>query len=797
MSFLFFLSGFSSLVYQVLWARRLSLFFGSDVYAVSICLSVFMGGLSLGSVIVNKKMDQFRNPLRIYGLIEMTVGIYALLFNPFLHLFTPMLKAAYQNTFESAPIVYQSIRVLTASITLLFPTTLMGMTFPLMMKSFVRNESEIGRRAGSFYAVNTFGALLGVLVSAFILMPAYGSDMTNWIAVAMNVLIGTAALSVSVDAEMQKTESLSNRKNRAAGTAPKITPLILGIGISGMAALALEVVWTRFLTLSFSSTVYAFAVMLATFLFGIFWGSGQISKRIDLRTRLIRDFGLLECWLGAGVALLGLSAFFIPSLLGKFIRIFFPLFHGNFGIAATAAEVLVSSAFIFVPTLLLGAAFPIAVKAVASDPGDAGPASARIYASNTAGAILGALLAGFILIPNLGCRMSFLVIAVTFLLNGFWLLSLEGFKRSAIFPSGFSLLAAAGVLLLPPQTIMNYNIQLFHARPAVLYHGEGVSHTIDLVRANKTVTMLVDGNIEADTSAVQRKHFILKAHLPLLLHPAPRDVAVVGLGLGITLAATERNPSVQSINVIEISPEMVEAHKYYNEEILKNPKVSLTLDDARNYFAMSDRTFDMITADPIHPRITGVGYLYTREYYELIKNRLKPGGVVCQWMPMYNISKNSFDAALRTFAAVFPNSSFWYVRGHGLLIGTLSPFKIDYQNLKRRIAEKPVAVDLASIGIYNVNDFLSYLLLGPEQVDRYLHDTPNRIQNTDDNAYLEYRTPFEFLQNTKSIVRGLLPNAGYDPDIILGASKNDREALYRAWHERKLNLMPELDEPLQ
>ena len=235
-----------------------------------------------------------------------------------------------------------------------------------------------------------------------------------------------------------------------------------------------------------------------------------------------------------------------------------------------------------------------------------------------------------------------------------------------------------------PQQIVTNLVYASWIPRQVIYHGEGVAHNVDIFKSGDITTMTINGGGEADNSYPARRQFLLKAHLPLLLHPDPKDVAVVGLGLGITLSATNRNPKVQNIEVIELTREMVEAQRYVEDisgGVLRSSKVHLRIDDGRNFMAMSDRSFDMITADPIHPRNTGVGYLYTQEYYESIKRRLRPQGVVCQWMPMYEMSKRSFDVAFRTFVSVFPNASFWLVGQNGLFVATAAPFRIDYGDL--------------------------------------------------------------------------------------------------------------------
>ncbi len=799
---LFFFSGFSALIYQVTWARHLSLFFGSDVYSAAITLSAFMGGLSLGSYIAEKVVDRLEGHLKYYGCIELAIGIYALCFHWFLYAFTPQLREIYQSSFERAPLIYQSARVLVAALVLLPPTTLMGATLPLVVKTFVRSNSEMGRFGGYFYSTNTMGALAGVVVSAFILIPYLGIGATTWIAAAINGVVGMTVIIAS----NVKVEEEAEAGNAAPGAGPAFRynagyakRAVVAIGLSGLAALALEVVWTRILTLSFSATAYSLSVMLVCFLFGIYLGSKLVSVRVDSLPNPLRDFGVIETWLGGSVALLGVVAYVVPPLFGKLVWTMANL-HIDFGFASNIAEFLVAGIFIMGPTMMLGATFPIAVKICTPDARRAGYGTGRVYASNTAGAILGALVAGFVLIPAMGSYKSLLVIAALFFANGLMLLRPAAALGAATYPGALLILASLGTILLPRETVINYN-QQSNTKPQVIYHGEGISHSVDIVRAaNNDVIMMVDGNIEADTSYIQRRHFILKADLPLLLHPHPEQVAVVGLGLGITLAATARNPDVKSIQVIELSREMVKAHQYLKEVddgVLNNPKVSVRIDDGRNFFAMTDRTFDMITADPIHPRITGVGYLYTLEYYWSIQKRLKPGGVVCQWMPMYNISKRSFDVAFRTFATVFENASFWYVRGHGLFVATQGPFKIDFADLSRRISQHPVSDDMASIGIHNAAEFTAHLLMGPRQIREYLASNWDDTLNTDSNAYLEYHTPSEFLDPTKDIVKMLVDYAGFDPDIIYNATPEDRAKINAAWAQRRAQILPELDEPLR
>ena len=810
---LFFFSGFASLVYQVIWMRHLALFFGSDVYSTTISLSVFMGGLSLGSYAAENIVDRLKKTLFYYGIIEIIVGVYAFFFSDLLLSFKPFLKEIYQQNYFSSPEIYQISRIIAATIVLIFPTALMGFTLPLVIKGFVKTNSEMGRYAGLFYSINTFGGLTGILISAFFLLPIFGILTTTKIVVIINIVIGFCALLFSqwslfdhLPKVLKKSRELI--KEETCSYKPRLARLtLIAIFFSGMGALSLEVILTRVLSLSFSTTVYSFPIMLSCFLFGIFYGSNMASKTIDFHTDPVRYLALLQVTIGLSVMILGLLTYLVPSLFGRFLWAITSISHNNFEAASIASKFIVSSLLIVFPAILIGATFPTAVKICTPNAKKMGLGTGRVYAVNTAGAIFGSLFAGFVLIPNIGSRNSLPVVAVIFIAIGLFLLYHLGnknlsspTKRKAGVITGMALVIGIGLFFFPQQTVMNYNLQT-QTQPELIYHGEGTGHSIDIVRGQKDVMiMMVDGNIEADTSFTQRRHFILKGHLPLLLHPNPSDVAVVGLGLGITLAATERNSKTKSISLIELSPELVNAHQYLKnitDGILQKKKVLLRIDDGRNFFSMINQKFDMITADPIHPRISGVGFLFTEEYYREIKSRLKKGGIVCQWMPMYSISKKSFDIAFHTFAKTFKHPSFWYVRGHGLFVASEDNFHIDYSDIRAQFNSSIIGNDLASIKIHDENEFLAHLLMGPNQIKAYLNQLEDTTINTDDNAYLEYQTPSEFMKKTEDIVSGLIPWAGYDSDILQNISKEERRKVKEAWKNRVEQLLPELDESLK
>ena len=785
----------------------MSLFFGSDVYAAAITLSVFMGGLSLGSWLAARWGDRLLQPLRLYGVCEIIIGLYALAFPLLLGLFETSYQDVYRDFFETSPERYHGFRFIFAFIILLVPTVFMGATLPIIVRQFAYKIHMLGLRVGQFYSINTMGAIGGTLAAGFVLLPNFGVSNTVTLAVAINLAIGIAAILMSAGLALEKASHDNGQLLRDTETSRTQRVVLSVMALSGFAALALEVVWMRILIQSFSATVYAFTIMLACFLVGIFYGSHKASKIVDGHDHPLRLLLTLEVWLAGSVAILAVVAFIIPGFFGNLIWGLTAITGGKFGTASIIAQFGVSIPLIIVPTLLLGATFPVAVKAFTYEVERRAHGTGAVYSANTAGGVFGALAGGFILLPTFGTIGSLIIIASLFAVAGILILffrrdigaiTIRTPKVAVALVLAF--VASLAALSLPSQTVVNFNLQQ-STTPDIIFHGEGVTQTVDIVRSKRNHTiMMINGNIEADTTYIQRRHFILKGHLPLLLHPDPKDVAVVGLGLGITLGASERHPTVDNIRLVELSPEMVRAHAYIRDvtgNLLDSRKINLRIDDGRNFMAMSDESFDMITADPIHPRITGVGYLYTREYYEDIKKRLRPGGVVTQWMPMYRISRKSFDIAFRTFASVFPNASFWYVRGHGLFVATVDDFRVDFKMVQERFSDPAVRKDLASIDIQSPENMFGHLLMDAEHINKYLSRNNETAINTDDNAYLEYFTPFEFIERTNSIVTELLPFAGWDMDkLLFNAPRSSLAEIKKSFKNRLDRILPELSEPI-
>jgi len=801
---LFFLSGSASLVYQVLWMRSLGLFFGSDMYGVAIILGTFMGGLALGSLLGGRLAEHVRRPLMWYGIMEIGIGGFALFVPSILNLFEPVLRAIYPESFLETSNLYHVARIMLASGTVLLPTTLMGATLPLIMRHFARSCSVLGETAAFFYGVNTLGALAGTLMAGFVLLPYLGMYTSTLCTVAVNLAIGASCLfaglraappsAVGPRAESRDADFDTLPQYDTQARARIARAALVGIAISGVGSFAIEVVWTRILIMSFSATVYSFVSMLACFLFGIFFGSLLVARFVDQIKDPLAFLARLELGVGVIVALLCLLINAIPDFFSGVLAVSMRLIPGGEGRALVAATLTASFFLLVAPTTLLGATFSVALRAYTVNVMRVGSRTGNLYFANTAGAIVGSLGAVLFLLPNAGAKGALAMIALLFAANGIYLLRARPGTRSGdllrpgtILPVAITVIVAGIGLAIPYRFTLNFN-QYTGAGFRLLYHREGIQNTIDIIRSDTGITSLViGGNIEADNGYTQRRHFVLKGHLPLMMLDHPESVLVIGLGMGITLQATVHHEGVQRVDVVELSPEILESQDYLREingDIARHPRVNIRIDDGRSFMKLGSSKYDMITADPIHPKVSRVGYLYTREYYESLRDRLKPGGVVCQWMPIYQMSPKRLRSAMKTFLEVFPHATFWYVKNHGLLVAKLDTPVIDYALIERKFSSAPVREDMESINIHTPEEFLALLLMGPTEIREFVDAETDVPLNTDDYPYLEYFVPgdlfFQPIHNVRELARyatdptRLVRNQPAESTAILRSLAKDR-----------------------
>ena len=780
---LFFLSGAAALVYQVVWVRSLTLVFGGSHLAVTAVLSIFMAGLAIGGYVVGRRVDHVRQPLRLYGLLELGIAASALLFSALLTIY-PSIYVALARGRDDAPIYLTAVRMLFSVVALILPTVLMGGTLPVLSRFVSRQSGSLRGHLSFLYGFNTLGAVVGALVAGFVLLRLYSVSTALYIAVATNVVIGVASLLLQrradgVLTDTDQAEAPSAAPAAAGGVAAgtpgetrdplPLTLVLWGIGISGFCALGYEVLWTRILTVAVGASVYGFTIILVAFLTGIALGS----KAYGALGTIFPSAGAGErgpvAWFGWTQVIIGLTALVVTAYLRDVPANAIRLQNVFFGSGAASFEARVwanfALAFLYmvVPALFMGAAFPMAAEALATQRTAVGRTVGNVLAANTTGAILGAAVSGLLLIRVLGIERSLQILAVVNLGLGLTVLASLRKPRWLRAAAAASALAAVAFLALNQDALRMWDRKYFaifrsnqpeafstpeKVREAVentdvLYYAEGVESIVSVIRVKGGEQAFVtNGRVEASTYPQGQQVQYTLGHLPMLLHPNPTDVLVVGMGSGMTAGAAAAHPGVQQVTLVEIEPSVkgvARTFDAYNHRFLDNPRVNVVMNDGRNFLMTTDRTFDVITADPIHPWFRGAGYLYANEYFELAAQRLRPGGVIAQWLPIYELTPQDLKSVVTTFQRHFPHTMMWLTHYDAVLVGSNAPFQIDEAALQARIAEPAVLGDLSRVTMGSAADFLSYFVMGTQGMKRF---GEGGILNTDDRLYLEFSAPF-------------------------------------------------------
>ncbi len=760
----FFLSGATGLVYEVVWLRLLGLVFGHTVYAITTVLAAFMAGLGLGSFLFGRRAARFTDPVRTYGVLEIAIGVYCAL----LPLLLWLVSAVYPYLYRLLSVSYAAfgfVQFLFIAILLIVPTTLMGGTLPILTQAVARRGQSIGRTVGTLYAVNTFGAVVGVAGAGYFLLPAVGNRAAIAIAALGNVAVGVLAIWFSRRLRVPASEAPpapapARTRLAKAEAAPPVTGLerrliAVALGISGAVSMIYEVAWTRALSLVIGSSTYAFSAMLVAFLIGIAGGAALYSWRWGTRRASAGSLAAIQAGIGFTSALVLLAFDRLPEA-------FLVLLGSTSMGGAEFWQLFVSACSLLLPTLLIGASFPCAVSAWSTTPERAGEDTGRLYAGNTLGAIVGTVLAGFLLVPWIGVHTSVklgivvnLAVAVALCVVGQRPISAW---RWAILDAA---LVVAGIVVFLP----GWDLQVMSSGPAihapgylrqarsqplgailrtkeVLFYEDGTSATVSVTRSGPHLALRVNGKPDASTDPLDMQTQLMTGHLPLLIHRDPKSVLVVGLGSGITAAAVARHP-ITSMEVIEIERAVVTASDFFakeNGDVLKDPRVRLVVADARNFLLTTPDRYDVIVSEPSNPWIGGVASLFTRESFEMARSRLKPGGVMAQWVQSYSLMPEDLKMVVATFRSVFPNTSVWHVGAVDyVLVGTLDGGPIDLQGIKARYqANEGLRRDLARGGVLDWPGVLGYFILGGADVARFAEGAP---LNTDDRLPLEFSAP--------------------------------------------------------
>lgn len=731
---LFFLSGACALVYQGLWLRMLSHVFGVTTWAASTVLGVFMAGLAIGSFAAGRLSDRVRSPLLWFGVAEVLVGLSAL-GSRFALDYAEQLYILIAPSLPDSLGPLTLVRFLLTLIVLLVPTTLMGSTLPLVVRSTVFRDGDLGQRVSLLYATNTAGAIAGTLLAGYVLIGGFGLDFSFKLGAATNLGIGILAIAIAWRTRHRlATETGRSEASPSAGET-NLTPafqraVLIVFALSGLASLALEVIWFRILTLFLESTTYAFTIMLATVLAGIAAGSAVVAPVIRRSWPWPTILAVLELLIGIS-AVLSLTAL---AHAQDVVALLSPLA----GQGRSAVERLVPPVFsfmaLFPTTLLLGAAFPIGLKLWTHDSASAGTGE-RIgvfYSLNVCGAIVGSMSAGFVLLPWLGAQRSLVAVASIGLVSGLLLLFTLPRGRATLPLAVVGVAAFALAAITTPEPAESA-IARRYPGDRLIWREDGIQATVSVHQTpGGGRRMFLDGMSQAaddpQTLGVHR----LIGHLPMAIHPDPKQALVVGLGGGVTPGAVAQHAGVQ-VDVIELSESVIRGADLFrdvNADVLRQPNVRYRIDDGRNYLLLTTRKYDIITADIIRPYTAGAGNLYSREYFELARDALADDGIMMQWVA--GLPEAQHKAIMRTFLTVFPDATLW---SPTLLIGSKQPLRLSQQSFERKLANPSTREALASIGVTSFADLLKLYVAGPNEVRNYVGSGPLL---TDDRPLVEY-----------------------------------------------------------
>jgi len=733
-------SGCSALIYEIVWYQLLQLVIGSSAISLGVLLASFMGGLCLGSIMLQRlEWARKQHPLRVYAKVEFGIaacGILALFG-------MPLVDGVYTAAVgHGLPAIL--LRALVCAICLVPPTFLMGASLPAAAR-WIETSSEGVSWMGYLYGGNTVGAVFGCLLAGFYLLRVADMTTATFVAAALNCLVGLISLRLAA--------STSSRAASDVDDAPPASttgnwPVYITIALSGATALGAEVVWTRLLGLMLGATVYTFSIILAVFLIGIGIGSaaGSALARI-VRARVA--FGVCQLLLVLAVAWTALMlAQSLPYWPVNPLLSTSPWYTFQIDMVRCLWAILPAA-------LLWGASFPLALAAAAERGEDPARLVGTVYAANTAGAIVGALSFSLILVPWIGTQGCQRVLIVLSAIAAACVLTPVVVRsRTIIGAAGLAVsLAAAGWLAsdvsgVPPMLIAyGRRIATSLNRSKILYSGEGINSSIAISQWDDgAIQFHVSGKVEASSEPYDMRLQRMLGHLPALIHPNPESVLVVGFGAGVTAGTFVVHPEVKRIVICEMEPLIPPtATRFFSKEnynVMHDPRVQIVYDDARHFVLTTPEKFDIITSDPIHPWVKGSATLYSKEYFELVKEHLKPGGIVTQWVPLYESDMPTVKSEFATFFDVFPNGTIWGNENGGgydtVVLGQVEPARVDVDQMNERLDRPEYARVVRSLTDVGFNSLIGLLATYGGQASDLQQWTAGAEINRDGNLRLQY-----------------------------------------------------------
>jgi predicted membrane-bound spermidine synthase len=801
---MFLASGAAALIYQVIWFKQLQFVLGSSTFAVSVTVASFFFGLSLGSWFGGRLADRLLHPLRAYAALELSVSAVSLMVTLFLSkwsVWTPFLTPF----LGEQSIVSAALTLLVSLSTLALPTMLMGATLPLLAKHVVRERDALARRIGLLYGINTLGAAIGCAAAGLLLLGALGVLGSALVGSAIYLTIAVMAGALILGAHPKAPGATAEPPSTVTSVPPtgssrEVGALVVVFALSGFVSIAYEILWFRVLANFSLHTVYAFAAMLSTYLLGLVLGAFICAKFLAPRKdRLLVNFARLQVLIAAAglltVAIIGRSRNILELItpltasLGIPDRILDPL-------AGTTEMVVLSLVVFLLPTTLIGIGFPLASELTIHHLSALGHRLGRLYALNTIGGTLGSLTAGFLLLPHLGTQASLtLIVALNLSLfiatvasqpslrqdRRLWRLGAEGI-----------VFFAAGVWFLGPGYLVDAQTRFDGARVLAFREARDATFVVTGYESKDTgdyQQLLVNGRSYANNAPPGRRYMATLGHLPALLHPDPRSALVACIGTGTTIGSLTVHPSLRTIKAVDLSQAVFDFAPLFeplNHRFQRQPQVEAVVADARHYLLTRDRKFDIITFEPPPPQDAGIVNLYSREFYQLAKGRLAPGGVLAQWVPL-DLSRQALPRMMiRTLMAEFPHVSLWIPnRMEGVVIASTEPLSVDLAGWRQRMSAPELRTDLEAIGFRSPEDLAAIFVAADGALAHLVGDVPIV---TDDRPRIEYfnrypsvRLTYDQVTQDREPVEKYLASAPVDPAALAAA----REVVGLIWKEHE------------
>ncbi len=783
---LFFLSGFSGLLYQILWLRKFSYVLGTTYLAISVVVASFMAGLFLGSWIVGKFVDRLRNKLSWYGRLEILIGLYALVFIGGMNYIDEIFKGWYDFA-HGVAIVETSGRALIAMLTMLLPTAAMGATLPLIVQRFTHHESQFRTSVSVFYSVNALGSATGALVCGFYFIERFGVNLSLWIAAILNVMVGLSALLLArKDSETpdlsHKPTAIPQQKNTGR-TIEKILfrrkyLYLFTAAVAGFSSLTLEMVWTRGLRILIDNSTYSFTIIVFVFLLGIAIGSRVAALLAKRKINLHFSYGVLQLALGIYATF---TIFFLYTVVYTDlfqVRLFQFVYDYSYAWSwAILVYIVLCGLTFLVPAILMGILFPLLNDVYFSEiSAESGKTVSAVYAVNTVGSIAGSLGAGFFLLPALGIRETILAVAVITLVVGiiFVMISGEKFLRTTVV-AGFVF-----VLCLNLSTRGEYLSSREELRSdQVIFYREGLMSTVKVFRKGEYLNMSIDGDVVASTSPELLFKEKMIGHLPFFLKPDIREVLAVGLASGISAASMAAHDRVERIDCVELVPAVFEACKFFsrfNQDLPGNAKVRLIENDAYAFLKYNESIYDLISSDGKLGSLNKANTtMLSVDYFSLCKSRLREGGMFIHWIPLIT-PQRSFEVILRSLKSVFDHVVlFYFYPSDVFMVASDEPIVLDLDQMKGVMADEKVRNEMQDLEVVKASEIL-FAFMGTYN----FMDGDDIIVNTFDQPVLE----FWFMKDWKKSGQ---KHGGYRAENL--------EFLISNYQDRRTSLIPIVRNP--